>query len=128
MDLIFNHQLTHQRVVIGTIGRARRKWKHLYYWFPVQQRRVYSEMDRIYKETREKHDKTLFIEYCHERHLNNRILKEGRQPILDKEEYCKYSGLKPILDKYNGLPLLYYDGECGNPGFCQQLGNAAVPN
>ncbi|KNC27423.1 hypothetical protein FF38_06536 [Lucilia cuprina] len=126
MEVIFNHQIHHQRDVIGTIGRARRKWRQLYHWFPEQQRILYKEMDRIYKETREKYDKDAFMIYSQERRLNKRIIKNVHQHVHDKEDYQKFACLKPILDKYNRFPLLYYYEECGKPGFCQQQKNAVM--
>lgn len=126
MEVIFNHQIHYHRDVIATISRARRKWKRLYHWFPEEQRRVYKEMDRIYKEIQEKHNPDIFLEYSQERRLNERVIKRERQLVRDKEDYQKFPSLKPILDKYDRFPLLYYYETCGSPGFCQQQKDEAI--
>lgn len=126
MEVIFNHQIAHHRDIIGTIGKARRKWKHLYPWVPGEQRRLYGHMDRVYKEVQEKHNKEVFMSYAQERRLTKRIVKEERPINEDRDDYGKYPCLKPIFEKYNCLPMFYCNQDCGEPDFCQQQKNEAI--
>lgn len=126
MEVIFNHQIAHHRDIINTIGKARRKWKSLYPWFPEEQRRLYSHMDGVYQQTQAKYNKDDFMSYAHERRLNKRIVKEKHQVNKDRDEYGQHPYLKSIFEKYNCLPMFYYKQHCGEPDFCQQQKNEAM--
>lgn len=119
-ELIFNHQLTHQRTVIDTIGRARRKWKHLYHWFPVEQNRLYSEMDRIYRETKEKFDTEMFRDYVREKRLNKRFVEDGVCESMVKDDICKLKLFYPPTENNIRLPLMNFHERCGDPRLCQK--------
>lgn len=119
-ELIFNHQLTHQRNVIDTIGRARRKWKRLYHWFPVEQNRLYSEMDRVYRETKEKMDTEMFRDYAHEKRLNKRFVEDGVCESMVNDDICKLKLFYPPTENNMHLPLMNFRERCGDPRFCQK--------
>ncbi|XP_075158218.1 uncharacterized protein LOC142231495 [Haematobia irritans] len=121
-DLIFSHQLTHQRTVIGSIGHGRRKWKHLYHWFPAEQNRVYSEMDRIYKEVRKKYGDEIFKEYALEKRLNKRIFSdENIDEKLEKFDTSKFNSLIlcPLNEKFLNVPFKDLRERCIDPRLYQ---------
>lgn len=80
MEIITQQQLRYHRTVIGSIGCARRKWKHTQEWFPEEQAKVYKHMSRVYDEIKEKYGEELFLEYVHERHLNKRAYRKKIDP------------------------------------------------
>lgn len=117
-EVILYHQLTHQRTISNGITHNRRKWQKNYTWFPIEQRRIYSHMDNIYKEVREKYGDALFREYAKERFLNQRIYSEVQLCNIDKEYYGHFDKLKPFMKEDSRLPCFYYEENCGKHSSC----------
>ncbi|KAI9575100.1 hypothetical protein GQX74_015594 [Glossina fuscipes] len=87
MEIVFTDQLRTVRKFNTNICVHRRLWKRLYSWYPVEQNRLYSEMERVYKEVREKHGKILFKQYVKQRRLNERIYRDIKAENLDYVMY-----------------------------------------
>uniref|UniRef100_A0A1A9ZZE5 Integrase zinc-binding domain-containing protein n=1 Tax=Glossina pallidipes TaxID=7398 RepID=A0A1A9ZZE5_GLOPL len=111
MEVIFYHQLTHQRTISGTIAKARRKFTRYYSWFPVQQNCLYSEMHNIYKDVRKKYGESIFKSYANERHLNEIIFCDAKVENLDNEIFTdlKNTYIKDRMDEFYNLPTFYYE-------------------
>uniref|UniRef100_A0A1B0G179 Uncharacterized protein n=1 Tax=Glossina morsitans morsitans TaxID=37546 RepID=A0A1B0G179_GLOMM len=115
MELIFHDQLKTQKKFNSNTHVHRRLWKRLYSWYPVEQNRIYSEMDRVYKEAREKHGDIFFKHYVKERRLNERIYRDVKAENLDYEMYGKYEKMKRHMDENNQVPCFYYDDSSNCP-------------
>lgn len=111
MEVIFYHQLTHQRTISGTIAKARRKFRRYYSWFPVQQNCLYSEMHNVYKDVRKKYGESIFKSYANERHLNEIIFCDAKIENLDNEIFIdlKNTYIKDRMDEFYNLPTFYYE-------------------
>uniref|UniRef100_A0A1B0B0A7 Uncharacterized protein n=1 Tax=Glossina palpalis gambiensis TaxID=67801 RepID=A0A1B0B0A7_9MUSC len=109
MEIVFTDQLRTVRKFNTNICVHRRLWKRLYSWYPVEQNRLYSEMERVYKEVREKHGKILFKQYVKQRRLNERIYRDIKAENLDYVMYGKYEKIKRHMDKNNQLSFFYCD-------------------
>lgn len=115
MEVIFHDQLKTQKKFNSNTHVHRRLWKRLYSWYPVEQNRIYSEMDRVYKEAREKHGDIFFKQYVKERRLNERIYRDVKAENLDYEMYGKYEKMKRHMDENNQVPCFYYDDSSNCP-------------
>uniref|UniRef100_A0A1B0AHM9 Uncharacterized protein n=1 Tax=Glossina pallidipes TaxID=7398 RepID=A0A1B0AHM9_GLOPL len=115
MELIFHDQLRTQKKFNSNIHVHRRLWKRLYSWYPVEQNRLYSEMDRVYKEVREKHGDIFFKQYVKERRLNERIYRDVKAENLDYEMYGKYEKMKRRMNENNQLPFFYCEDSSNCP-------------
>ncbi|KAI9588902.1 hypothetical protein GQX74_007071 [Glossina fuscipes] len=102
MEVIFYHQLTHQRTISGTIAKARRKYRRYYSWFPVQQNCLYSEMHNVYKDVRKNYGESIFKSYANERHLNEAIFCDAKVENLDNEIFIdlKNTDIKDRMEEF----------------------------